>query len=262
MAASAVAIVLLLLLIGGLAESGAKSRPFLRSVNRSYASQARAFIDRSNRLAATLHTEVPTFPAESRSTVRVQLDDLVAQSGAVASGVGALVPPAPQSGTDRLLLDAMEHRAEATASLRAAIFGLLDIHSATIAGAPPGSGAPTGASLDVPQATAGVTTADHGFAVSNRAYAHFRAAMAASIGHPSLPRSVWTLSSSAAFPSALTEAVSVSTTLAPVHDVVIAGAGKSQAIRVEPSPVPSIVPAGSPQPVPGSPATVPPTRTL
>jgi len=260
-AAGAIVIVILLLLIGGLAESGVKSRPFLRSVNRSYASQARAYIDRSNTLAATLSAEVPTFPDHSRASVQVQLDDLVSQTEVVATRVAHLVPPSPQSGSDRLLSDAMAHRAVATAAVRAAIFGLLQMHSAAIAGAP--GALPTAfPSLDVPQATAALTAADDGFATSNTEYGQFRAVMAASIGHPSLPRSVWTLSRSAAFPSALAQAVAVSTTLAPVHDVVIAGAGKSQAIRVEPSPVPSIVPAGSPQPVPGSPATVPPTRTL
>lgn len=243
-------------------ESSAQSRPFLRSVNRSYASQARAYVDQSNTLSATLHAEAPTFPAESRSTVRTQLDDLVAQTSAVASRVGELVPPSPQSGTDALLLGAMEERATATAAVRTAIFGVLDMHPAVVAGAPPGTGSTRIPGLDVSQATTMLTSADRELAASNRTYSHFRSAMAASIGHPRLPRSVWALSRSPAFSSALAQAVDVSASLAPVHDVVIAGAGRSQAIRVEPSPVPSIVPAGSPQPVPGSPATVPPTRTL
>jgi hypothetical protein len=252
----------LIVLIGGAVEIGTASGPYRRDVNRSYAAQGTVLIDQSNQTGVELRSLVADMPSLQRSALQRQLDGLVSASAQTATSAAALSPPAPSGTLGQGFAGALADRAQAVAKLRAAVDGLLGMSPLPVVGAPsPPYGSGNGAAdadqvlLSANQASAEITDAATLIEQADRTYASVRRQFRAAPGNASLPRSVWMTNPQlwAAGPvQTLVDRVSGSSSLAPVHRVVLVEGG----VRVTPAAVPPVQAAAT------APSVVPPTGTL
>ena len=236
----------LIVLIGGAVEIGTASGPYRRDVNRSYAAQGTVLIDQSNQTGVELRSLVADMPSLQRSALQRQLDGLVSASAQTATSAAALSPPAPSGTLGQGFAGALADRAQAVAKLRAAVDGLLGMSPLPVVGAPsPPYGSGNGAAdadqvlLSANQASAEITDAATLIEQADRTYASVRRQFRAAPGNASLPRSVWMTNPQlwAAGPvQTLVDRVSGSSSLAPVHRVVLVEGG----VRVTPAAVPPI----------------------
>ena len=262
------AVLLFGLLIGGLVDIGRASRPYWRSINRSYADQAAPIVTSSNQTAAALSTFMSEASGLGRHQVQVQLETLVRVADYDASLATQLVPPEPSAPIATTFTSSMDDRATAMGNLQNALFGLLGIQSTTsgtttsgttVSRASGGSGAPAILS------TSEVETRLQGVADllrrSDQQYAAFQSATGSAPGHAHVADSVW-LRDPAQWTSAqlaaFTQAVATSPSLAVVHHVVLSPNG----IRLTPASVPPGAQAAAQNGAPPGASVLPPTTKL
>lgn len=252
------AVVVAVLLIGGVLRTGSQSTSYLRAVNRSFAEETAILAARSNATGRQLGQAVPSMAGASRRELDAVLDTLVGQAKSVARQATLVESPAPSGGAGVDVVQAFAGRAGALVDLRQTIDRLLTLSPLpTVASADPSASvAPTPPALSTAAATAALQRVGRALAASNRAYAAARRALRAAPGKARLAASSWTsgaASWSATGAASLVAALRASPSLAAVHDVVL----DARALALTPSPVPS--PSGSAAP-PG--VEVPPTHRL
>ncbi len=262
----------LFLLIGGALRVGRASGPYTVDIDRSYALQAGVLAGQSNQQAAQLNRLVNTMPGLARRTLQTQLDELVAQATATATGAEALAPPDPAPGLDPGFTTAMADRAGALSDVRRAVYGLLGMTPQPVTGAlgSPGPAAAgtrgaTATLLPSDQAAAELTRAGAQLARADQTYAAVRRSFAAAPGHARLPASVWVHDPALWAPGTvetLVNDLTGSPTLATFHRLQLV------TVRVSPAAVPPVgaPPAGPPGAAGACQATtvsvIPPTARL
>ena len=279
------AVLLFGLLIGGLADIGRASRPFWRSINRSYAGQAAPIVTSSNESAAALSTFMSQASGLSRHQVQVQLEALVRVADDDASLAIQLVPPEPSAPISATFTSSMQDRATAMVNLEGALFGLLGIQSTTSGSTTSGSttsGSTTSGSTTSGSTTSG-STASHTSGTpaflnasevetrlqgvadllrrSDQQYAAFQSATQSAPGHAHTADSVW-LRDPAQWTSAqlatFTQALATAPSLAVVHHVILSSNG----IRLTPASVPPGAQAAAQNGAPPGASVLPPTTKL
>jgi hypothetical protein len=265
-----VAGVLVAIVIGGILETGSASRPYQRSVNRSFAASGTLVVDRSNATGDSLRSALAQMPGAPRLTAQRDLDSLVTAATAEQSDGAALVPPDPSGTVGPQFAAVLAARARAVGSIRATVDGLLGMAPFPVVGAPPGSwpaaGGPGPSVLSATEASAALTAAGAVLRQADATYAALRRELATAPGRNRLPASVWVpdpSSWSAGVVDALVSQLSGSPSLAVSHDLQIV------TVAIEPPAVPSVMPntVSAVPPPPGtcpssSPSTVPPSATL
>jgi hypothetical protein len=245
---------LLFLLIGGIAHISSSSGPFHVSVNRSFGAQATVITEQSNVTGAALNSLLGDMSGLARPELQSQMDQLADASERTADQADGLTPPAPSPDVGSGFAAVFDQRAQAVATLRHSIDGLLQMAPLPVAGAATTtSAAAPSAPLSAAAATAGLSAASGLATRSDAGYAGVRSAFAAGAGHVLLPRSVWVDPpaqwASGALATVVDE-VSTSPSLAIDHQLALT------AVRLDPAVVPS--PPGS---TPGT-AVLPPTQQL
>ncbi|MGC8463371.1 MAG: hypothetical protein ACP5P9_06865, partial [Acidimicrobiales bacterium] len=221
-----------------------------------------------------------TGPGAARLELEAQLDSAVRDSRQELAQLAGLVPPSPQGPAAATLARVLAQRADATASIRRAIDGLLELSPLSVAGAP----APTSARIPTPQLS--VTEADARLAAAgatltaaDATYASLAASIRSGRAPIRLPASRWAtgeLSPSAL--GGLAGVLAVASSYAPVPSVVVTAVGIAPSPVVPPGSVDQAAPpvgqtgiggtfgegcAAPVSAVPGStPAVLPPTGTV
>ncbi len=179
-----------------------------------------------------------TGPGAARLELEAQLDAVVRASRQELAQLTGLVPPSPQGTAAVTLARVLAQRADATASIRSAIDGLLELSPLPVAGAP----SPTPAPLPTPQlsvaeADAGLAAAGASLAAADATYASLAASVRSGRAPIRLPSSRWATGElSPAALGGLAGVLAAARSYAPVPSVVVTAVG------IAPSPV---VPPGS-----------------
>ena len=257
------AVLLFGLLIGGLVDVGHASRPYWRSINRSYAAQAVPIVTSSNASASALSTFMSEAPGLGRHQVQAQLEALVRITTDDALLATGLVPPEPSAPIATAFAASMDDRATAVGDLRGALFGLLGIQPSssgtTTSEASGGSGAP--AILTTSEAETRLQGVADLLRRSDQQYTAFQSATQSAPGHARMVDSVW-LRDPAQWTSAqlaaLTQALATAPSLAVVHHVVLTPNG----VRLTPASVPPGAQAAAQNGAPPGASVLPPTTRL
>lgn len=256
-AGAVVAVVVAVVLVGGVLRTGSQSASYVRAVNRSFAEETAVLAARSNATGRQLRRAVPSMAGTSRRALDALLDTLVDQARSVARQAALFESPAPSGGAGADVAQAFAERAGALVHLRRTLDRLLTLSPlpAVKSADPSAAVAPTPPHLSTAGATAALQRVGDAVAASNRAYASARRALHDAPGKARLAASSWTSGTawSATGAASLVAALRASPSLAAVHDVVL----DTGALAITPSPVPP--PAGSP---PSSSLEVPPTSRL
>ena len=77
------AILVTVLVIGGLTQVSRNSGPYDAQMNRSFATQVNVLADASNVTASTVRHLMATMPTQDRQTLQAELDNAVRQTGQV-----------------------------------------------------------------------------------------------------------------------------------------------------------------------------------
>ena len=231
--------VVLAVIIGGLLRVPSQSTGYLRSVDRSFALQARPVVQASNRLGRKLHTVLASMTAQQRSELELELDTLVRSSASLAREAATAASPSPAGGAGVAVAAAMSDRAIAMLTIRTAVDRLLGMTPVPVAGAPdPAHSGVVARRLTAAGAAAKLDAAGALLARGDRDYAAGRHALRNAPGHARLPSSVWS-SATAAWSSsgttAMADALVSSATLAAVHRVELL----AHTLALTPAPVPS-----------------------
>jgi len=232
-------------LIGGVAKIGAGSAPYHRSVNGSFAAQGAVLADQSNRSAVALRGLLGALavPGLERAQLQHRLDSLVSETATQATVADRAMQPAPEAGAGEALASALAARAQATAQLQSAVYGLLGLQPSDVIGAP-GSSSPGG----------GTTVASPPLvppSASDRYYAAARLRLRQVRARPILPPSAWVPATGSWGPArvgALVAQLDGSPTLRAVHELALVG------FRLQPAVLPAV--GGS------TASIVPPTSSL
>jgi hypothetical protein len=187
------AILVTVLVIGGLTQVSRNSGPYTAQMNRSFGSQVTAVADASNVTAASVRQLMKTLPTQDRQGLQVELDSAVAQTAQQATQADSFATPPPPGQVAQHFSTIFSDRAEATSQLRSAIDGLLGMHPLPVAGAATGGTAvvSTPTLLSSTQATNRIAAAGSLLAQSDRNYAAVRRALRGSAGRARLPASAW-----------------------------------------------------------------------
>jgi IPT/TIG domain len=248
--------VVLAIVVGGLLKVRTQSVGYERAIDRSYAAQARLFVEASNRLAKEFRTVVAGMPGDDRTTLQQALDTLVRSTASLAAEAATAASPAPTGGAGADVATSMADRARAMGDLRTAVDGLLGMAPLRVVGAPDPSESPGAVRpLSAAGAAADLTKVGVLLAQGDRLYASGRRALRGAPGRALLPASVWSGRTEAWTSSgalAVVDALSSSPTLAAVHQVELV----TDALALTPAPVPGVGAA------PGAASVLPPTGHL
>ena len=187
------AILVTLLIIGGLTQVSRKSGPYTAQMNRSFGAQVTTLADASNVTAASVRHLMGTLSAQDRQGLQAALDSAVQQTAQQAAQASTIATPAPPGEIAQHFATVFSDRAQAVTQVRSAIDGLLGMHPLTQAGAAKGGGVvvATPTLLSSAEATNRVAAAGALLARSDRNYAAVRHALTRSAGHAVLPTSAW-----------------------------------------------------------------------
>ncbi len=280
-----VAAVVVGLLVGALADVGARSASYRASTDQSYGTLATSVVQASNRTGAALATLMAKAPTETNGglpfTARAQLeqglDEAVSATSAQSAQAQAIATPTP-SGTMAVQFSAvMGERASATEHLRSTIDQLLGMTPLPVAGAPVSTVAPpNGPLLSPTTASVAMGAAGATFEQADARYRGLLADIRRHRYHLSLPNSVWVPAPQSAAPlgavqlDATAPALASSVALQPFHHLVVTAAGLEPP-AVPPNPgAPNAasgvigVSCGNAQSIPpgAAPTVLPPTPTL
>lgn len=246
-------------LIGGVAKIGAGSAPYHRSVNGSFAAQGAVLADQSNRSAVALRGLLGALavPGLERAQLQHRLDSLVSETATQATVADRAMQPAPEAGAGEALASALAARAQATAQLQSAVYGLLGLQPSDVIGAPgsssPGGGTTVASPPLVPPSQVAADMARVGslLTASDRYYAAARLRLRQVRARPILPPSAWVPATGSWGPArvgALVAQLDGSPTLRAVHELALVG------FRLQPAVLPAV--GGS------TASIVPPTSSL
>jgi len=230
----------LLLLIGGATQIGRQSHAYDEAANRALAAQGSIVAAESNVAAAQFDTLLARMQTLSRQVLQSDLDALVLSTGQQAALAERAAGAPDGAGVAGRFASVFADRADAVASFRAAVDGLLGMHPAAVAGTSETAGAAaTPTLLTSTAATTRVSAAGTLLQRADATYASVRAALRRAAGHGQLPRSVWVTNAQLWGIGAVTDQVDLLTespTLAVTHDL------KLQTVRLTP---PALPPAAS-----------------
>ncbi len=263
-----VALLLVGVLVGGALEVPSVSGPYRRAVNRSYADQGADLIEASNAQGRRLTALMGDMASMGRAALQTSLDTLVRSTGSTALQADGLAPPTPTGGLGARFATVLSDRAQATASVRSAVYGLLGMAPLPQAGAPATSGA-VNANNGTPRlspavATARLTAAGAQLTGADADYASVRRGFLVAPGSARLPSSRWVTDPRRWAPgplSTLVGALTSSSTLSPVVKVVVV----PNTLNLTPPAVPAASgasPTSAPATATTGVTTVPPTRTI
>lgn len=261
---AAAAAIVLGLLIAGLAHVGSASRSYWRSVDRSYAAQARVLVAQSRQAGGDLSTLLGQMPSLQRPSLQQHLDALVSTTAATARAASDLAPPVADGQVASSFVSAMQLRARAATLLRTAVDGLLGMSPLSVAGTPAVTdrlSKEAGPTLSPPQAAADLFAVGLLLARSDREYSLFARHLRASIGHPSAPVSTWEPRRgrwSVGTVDSLAANLAASPSLAVDRRVILLANG----VLLTPSAVPPAAQPGGSSGVPVGASVLPPTSTL
>ncbi|MDA8312220.1 MAG: IPT/TIG domain-containing protein [Actinomycetota bacterium] len=227
------------LVVGGLLRIRTQSVGYERAVDRSYAAQARLFVEESNRQGEELRTLLAGAPHDDRTALEESLDTLVRSTSSLAIEAATAASPAPSGDAGADVAAAMAERATAARDLRTAVDRLLGMAPLPVVGAPgPSATAWTPPPLSAAGAAAVLEKVGTLLERSDREYAAGRRALRRAPGGARLPFSAWTHWTKVWTPSgarALVGALTSSRTLAAIDDVELV----VHALALTPAPVPA-----------------------
>lgn len=225
-------------LVGGILRAGSESVSFDRAVNRSYAVEARLFVEQSNLADRQFRSLLASMSTDGRLPLQAALDTLVRTTASIASAAATAASPAPSSGVATRVTTAMADRAEAMRRFRSAVDRLLGMAPLPVTGAPRAASAPSAVRALSPSAAAGALSAVGALlAEGDRVYAAGRRALHAAPGAAQLPPSSWATSTAAwteGVTGRLVDALVGSPTLAAQRRIVLV----RPALVLTPAPVP------------------------
>jgi hypothetical protein len=187
------AVVVTLLVIGGLTQISRNSGPYTAQMNRTFATQVSVLADSSNLTATSVRRLMATLSRQSRQKLQVQLDGAVQQTARQETQASTFALPAPPGAIAQHFSTVFSDRAQAMSEVRAAIDGLLGMHPLPVAGAEPGIGTAvsTPTLLSSTEATNRIAAAGVLLNRSDRDYAAVRGELARADGHARVPSSAW-----------------------------------------------------------------------
>ncbi len=209
-------IVVVAVAIGVAVQATRSSGPYYALTNRSFAAEAWPAVVASNRDAATLASVLDNGPSMTRSQLTGLVDDLASSTAATQKTVATITVPHTDAGTAGLMGEAVVLRAQAMATFRTAMLGLL------------AGGGETAVAAELAHVGALLARGDTD-------YARLRQALRRAAGHQGLPGSRWVRNAAQWQVAALdgyVGSIAASSSLAAVHDVAVA------TVWVTPSPLP------------------------
>jgi len=235
LALAGVAAILVVLVVGAVAQIAPASGSYRRTVDRGYEALTAPLVADSNASAPLLRTLLEHGPSLDRGVFFTDLDQLVSSSEDVARQFATITPPSPSAASIADCAGAMAARARSAASLRGALEGLL--------GGPTGIGAGAG---NEAAATGSVQSVGASLRSADGMWSSCRSSLRRAAGFARLPASRWISDVSLWAPGALSAYVAALTgspTLAAVHIVAIveavtvpaASPGASGTLQVPPT---------------------------
>jgi hypothetical protein len=249
--------VLLGLLIGSLAEVGARSSGYLRTTDGNFAALAGGVVRSSNRTGAALAVlmnDVTTLsngavPFTARTQLQQGLDAAVTSSTADASRSATIAEPSPSGDVGEQFAAIMHQRATATAQVRSAIDRMLGMSPLPVAGSPTADQVkPPGPPLTTTAAATSLSAAGSSLQQADDAYRSLQSDIRGHRFPIRLPASVWVPAPVSLAPlgsvqlGATASALAASSLYVEFHHLVLSAVG------FEPPAVP---------PSPGAPTAVP-----
>ncbi len=253
-----VAVLVVVVVVGSIAEISAQSAPERLMIDRAYAKLASRVVAASNRTGAALASllagapSLPNgpLPYTARAQIQQGLDAAVAASSAESVDALALAPPTPSGDFAPRFTAVLGQRSAAASAVRDAIDGLLGMAPLPVAGAPTESPAPPPPAVSPGQASQRLAAAGTLLQRADRGYASLasdlRRGRISGAGRIDLPPSAWVAGTASPLApaqlGALPAALEASAALVPFHQLVITAVGLSPAAL--PSATPND-PAGS-----------------
>jgi hypothetical protein len=238
------ALIVVSVLIGGLAQVSRQSHTYDANTFRSLAAQGSVLADESNVTARSVRHLLGDMQKQDRLTLQADLDAVVQEAGDQSAGAARAGGQADGTVGGRFS-SVFAERAQAVSQLRAAVDGLLGMHPLPVAGVPASGGrASTPTLLTSVEATDRIAAAGSLLARSDQTYRSVRHEVAGSAGHAQLPASVWVTDSQVWQPGAVAAQVDLvesSTSLAATHYLVL------RTVRLTPQALPTatLPPAGT-----------------
>ncbi len=228
------------LVVGSLAEVGARSGPYRRATDRSFSALANPLVQASNQTGAALARVVANAPNQpnapvpftARAGIQQGLDDAVARAQSEASQAERIASPAPSDDVGARFAGVMRERADATLRLRTVIDRLLGMAPLSVAGSPAvAPSEPAGPPLSTAAASTAMAAVGASLEGADAAYRALRADIRRN-GYPiHLPGSVWVSGPASVAPlgsvqlAATAPALVASAALVPFHQLVLTAAG-------------------------------------
>jgi hypothetical protein len=279
------AVVVVGLIVGSLADVGARSAPYRASTDQAYGALATSVVAASNstgKALASLMAKAPTetnaaLPFTARAQLQDGLDEAVSATAAQSAQAEAIATPAPAGAVAAQFAAVMGERAAAAERLRSTIDQLLGMSPLPVAGAPSSTAVVrNGPLLSPTQASVAMGAAGAAFEQADARYRDLLADIRRNHYRIRLPSSVWVPAPQSTAPlgavqlDATAPALDASVALAPFHHLVVTAVG------LEPPAVPPTptspdaasgvigVSCGNAQSIPPSaaPTILPPTPTL
>jgi len=239
-------LIALAILVGGLTQVSRQSQAYDANSDRALAAEGTVAADQSNATSATVRKLVNDLPSQTRQGLQATLDSAVQQTADEAARAQVAAGSTPLGPVATQFVDVFMERAEATAELRAAVYGFLGMQPIAPADAPAvGAGAPSGgtAPLSATQATNRIAAAGALLARSDDLYRSVQRSVGAAAGHAKLPPSVWVTHPQlwqVGSVAAQVDLVATSSTLAATHYVVL----RTERLNPPALPTPQGTPAG------------------
>jgi hypothetical protein len=206
-----VVVVAVLFAVGTAGQVRTASKPYHRSIDRSYAAMAAPLGRHSAATGAELRRTLDQAAGLPRVVLFQQLDGAVADAAQSSARFASIAPPDPQGDAGASCSAAIEARAAGTDRVRNAVEGLL-------------GGRDGGAGISQPATVQALARAGAQLASSDAAWASCRRRLATAPGSARLPRSVWVTDPGSWAVSSLTPfvaALASSPSLAVRHDLAI-----------------------------------------
>jgi hypothetical protein len=178
-------------LLAGVVQAAHRAAPYRRSVNESFAGAASALMVSSNLTGAGLAVVMGDPGRLGRVLLEARLQHLAQTASDDSEWARQLDPPPPDANAAARVIDTLRLRAEATASIRSTIEGLLGLtplNPVGTAGPEPSPARPVG----VPGARGLLRYAGEQLVLADHIYAGLPALFSSVANGASLPLSAWT----------------------------------------------------------------------
>jgi hypothetical protein len=240
------ALVVVALLIGGLTQVSSQSKVYDADSNHSLAAQGSVVADQSNATSAQVRDLVAAMQTQKRLVLQAGLDAAVQQTGTESAQAALAASSEPAGSLASEFATVFAERARSMSDLRAAVDGYLGMTPILANGSPGAAGAgvlTATVRLSPTQATNRIAAAGALLVRSDRLYRSVQSSLRAAVGHARLPASTWVSDPQEwglGTVAAEVDLMATSTTLAPLHDVVM------RTVRLDPPalPTPQGVPSG------------------